>query len=63
MKLTQKNNKILVKDDRHVIVGFVGKRANGQNYFAFGSPSAASYVAFDCENEQKGIEKIEEAWK
>jgi hypothetical protein len=51
--------KILVKDSKRRIKGFVGVRGDGQHYYAFGRPSQNSYIAFDCNSVEQGIARIE----
>ena len=41
------------------IIGFVGKRLNGQFFYAFGKPSQSSYIAFDCTSLEQGIARVE----
>lgn len=40
------------------IRGFVSQRSNGQYFYAFGKPSQSSYIAFDCESIEQGIQRI-----
>lgn len=62
MTFTEKNGLILAKNDRHRIVGFVGINSDGY-YFAFGKPSAASFMAFSCKDAETGKEKIKHYWE
>lgn len=41
------------------ILGFVGMRANGQYFYAFGRPSQSMYIAFDCNSLEQGIARVE----
>lgn len=48
---------VLVKEKRK-IKGFINQRSNGQFYFVFGTPSQASYIAWDCDSIEHGIQCI-----
>lgn len=47
----------IIKKGR-LIAGFVNQRAGGQWFYAFGKPSQSSYIAFDCDSKEAGINKV-----
>ena len=62
MTFTEKDGLILAKNHREIIVGFVGQNSDGY-YFAFGKPSARSFMAFSCKDAETGKEKIKQYWE
>ncbi len=49
--------KTLVKKGQKII-GFTYQKPNGECYFAFGKPSQSSWIEFQCNSIEEGINKI-----
>jgi hypothetical protein len=56
------DNRQIVKTGRS-IDGFVWTDKKGECWYAFGKPSAYSYIAFPCKTIEDGINKIKEMSK
>lgn len=48
----------LVKKGRKIL-GFVYQDSKGYFWYAFGKPSQACYIAFECNSLEQGIARIE----